>query len=602
MLRSLSLQGRLAVLVVAAILPLAALSVWFAVGSAQKLLLLAIALLAGVTAAWWIGGRAFEFARPNEQGDSGAECALRSSNQELEAFSYSVSHDLRAPLGAIGGFGRALALKLEGHPDDRVRHYLERIQAGVEKMEQLIESLLSLAKVARAPLNYGSQDLSAMAREVVEGLRMQHPEREVSIRVHDGLVAQGDPRLLRVVLENLVGNAWKFTSRTQGALVEVGKLEDSGEFFVRDNGVGFDMAYAGKLFGAFQRLHTESEFPGTGIGLATVRRIVARHQGRVWAESLLGQGTTFFFTLSESAPPAWLAGDTAAVLSRREAVDAVLAQRAAQLAREPQGMQMGDRFAHGKRGLVQVELALEHDRAARRPPTAGLCAQASTTSASRSRWWSCSWRMRSCKPRNGLPCEGSVRVSSGRRGELVDGVEEGLERVGLRLHVVDADVGRDARQHHVAADQHLQVLAVQRDVLGRVAVAADAAPVAPADANRVAVLHAPESARDLRHHAGVVVGRGPGSSPPTPDRSGRARQRSCAACSPPKPVVLCDAIRAALKSVALIHSGAFQRSHSHSGQPDVVGVHVGHDHAQDRQALQLRRENLLPLGLGLVRG
>jgi light-regulated signal transduction histidine kinase (bacteriophytochrome) len=310
MLRSLSQRGRLAVLVMAPTLPLAALSVWFALGSTQKLLLLAIALLAGVTAAWWIGGRAIEFARRHEKGESGVERALRSSNQELEAFSYSVSHDLRAPLGAIGGFGRALALKLEGHPDERVLHYLERIQAGVEKMEQLIESLLSLAKVARAPLNYGSVDLSAMAREVVEGLRMQHPEREVSIQIHDGLVAQGDPRLLRVVLENLVGNAWKFTSRTQAAQVEVGKLEDSGELFVRDNGVGFDMAYAGKLFGAFQRLHTESEFPGTGIGLATVQRIVARHQGRVWAESILGQGTTFYFVLSESAPPAWLAGDT----------------------------------------------------------------------------------------------------------------------------------------------------------------------------------------------------------------------------------------------------------------------------------------------------
>jgi PAS domain S-box-containing protein len=238
------------------------------------------------------------------------ERALRSSNQELEAFSYSVSHDLRAPLGAIGGFSRALELKLEGHPDERARHYLARIQAGVEKMEQLIESLLSLAKVVRAPLNYGSVDLSAMAREIMEGLQMQHPERRISVRVQDGLEAQGDARLLRVVLENLLGNAWKFTSRSKAALVEVGRLEDSSVFFVRDNGVGFDMAYASKLFGPFQRLHTDAEFPGTGIGLATVRRIVARHQGRVWAESLLGQGTSFFFVLSESTPPAWLAGDT----------------------------------------------------------------------------------------------------------------------------------------------------------------------------------------------------------------------------------------------------------------------------------------------------
>jgi PAS domain S-box-containing protein len=237
------------------------------------------------------------------------ESALRSSNQELEAFSYSVSHDLRAPLGAVGGFTRALTLKLEGHPDERVRHYLDRIQAGVDKMEQLIESLLSLAKVVRAPLSYGPVDLGAMAGEIVEDLRGQDPQRVVAVRIKEALVAQGDARLLRVVMENLLGNAWKFSSRTQAAEIEVGKLADGGVFFVRDNGVGFDMDYAGKLFGAFQRLHTQEEFPGTGIGLATVRRVVARHQGRVWAESQLGQGTTFFFVLSGSAPPAWLAGN-----------------------------------------------------------------------------------------------------------------------------------------------------------------------------------------------------------------------------------------------------------------------------------------------------
>jgi len=239
------------------------------------------------------------------------ENALRTSNQELEAFSYSVSHDLRAPLGAIGGFGRALMLKLEAHPDERVRHYLSRIHAGAEKMEQLIESLLSLAKVVRAPLDYGPVDLSAMARETFEGLQMQQPEREVVTQVAEDLHVQGDARLLRLVIENLVGNAWKFTSRTEGATISVGKMEN-GVFFVRDNGVGFDMAYAGKLFGAFQRFHTETEFPGTGIGLATVRRVVARHQGRVWAESAPGSDTTFYFTLSESAPPAWLARNASA--------------------------------------------------------------------------------------------------------------------------------------------------------------------------------------------------------------------------------------------------------------------------------------------------
>jgi light-regulated signal transduction histidine kinase (bacteriophytochrome) len=236
------------------------------------------------------------------------EGALRSSNQELEAFSYSVSHDLRAPLGAVGGFARALELKLENHPDERTRHYLQRIQAGVGKMEQLIEALLSLAKVVRAPVNYGPVDLSALARETLEGLQMQHPGREAAVRVEEGLVAQGDVRLLRLVMENLLGNAWKFTAQRERTEIEVGRIEGN-VFFVRDNGVGFDMAYAGKLFTAFQRLHTEAEFPGTGIGLATVRRIVARHQGRVWAESRLGEGTTFFFALSDSAPPAWLGGD-----------------------------------------------------------------------------------------------------------------------------------------------------------------------------------------------------------------------------------------------------------------------------------------------------
>jgi PAS domain S-box-containing protein len=234
------------------------------------------------------------------------ESALRASNEELEAFSYSVSHDLRAPLGAIGGFSRALTLKLEGHSDERLHHYLERIRLGVDNMEHLIEALLSLSKVVRAPLSYGEVDLCAIAREILENLRVQDAQRAVTVRVQDPLMAQGDQRLLWLVMENLLGNAWKFTSRTAAGLIEVGRLESGNVFFVRDNGVGFDMAYAGKLFGAFQRLHTQAEFPGTGIGLATVRRVVARHQGRVWAQSLPGEGTTFFFSLSEAPPPAWL--------------------------------------------------------------------------------------------------------------------------------------------------------------------------------------------------------------------------------------------------------------------------------------------------------
>jgi PAS domain S-box-containing protein len=237
------------------------------------------------------------------------ERALRSSNRELEAFSYSVSHDLRAPLGAIGGFSRALSHRLEALDDERAHHFLARIQAGVSRMEQLIEDLLALAKVVRAPLRYESVDLTELARETLEGLREAHPDRKVVVTIEDGLLALGDVRLLRIAMENLLGNAWKFTSQRGDAAIDVGRLPDSKVFFVQDNGVGFDMAYVDKLFGAFQRLHTEEEFPGTGIGLATVRRIVARHQGRVWGESQLGHGASFYFVLSDLPPPSWLGTD-----------------------------------------------------------------------------------------------------------------------------------------------------------------------------------------------------------------------------------------------------------------------------------------------------
>ena len=235
------------------------------------------------------------------------EQALRDSNQELQAFSYSVSHDLRAPLGAIDGFSKALGGRLEAVADDKARHYLARIQAGVAKMEQLIEALLGLSRVARAPLTLGAVDLALIARETIEGLRMQNPQREVQVLIQEPLLAQGDAALLRVLMENLLGNAWKFTSRSEAATIAVGYGEADGAYYVRDNGAGFDMAYADKLFNAFQRLHTESEFPGTGIGLATVRRIVTRHQGRVWVESQPGVGTTFHFSLG--AAPAGLSVD-----------------------------------------------------------------------------------------------------------------------------------------------------------------------------------------------------------------------------------------------------------------------------------------------------
>jgi PAS domain S-box-containing protein len=224
------------------------------------------------------------------------EEALRTSNQELEAFSYSVSHDLRAPLSAIGGFSQALAHRLEGQLDERSRHYLARVQAGVEKMVQLIDALLSLSSVVRTPLSFAPVDLSSLARETLEGLQVAAPDRRVEVVVQDGLLASGDARLIRVLLDNLLGNAWKFTSQQPRARIELG-MTTGGEFYVRDNGVGFDMAYAGKLFGPFQRLHSEAEFPGTGIGLATVQRIVARHQGRIRAESKPREGTTLLFTL-----------------------------------------------------------------------------------------------------------------------------------------------------------------------------------------------------------------------------------------------------------------------------------------------------------------
>ncbi len=224
------------------------------------------------------------------------EAQLRDSNQELEAFSYSVSHDLRAPLGAIGGFSQALAGRLKDVQDEKSQHYLARIDAGVRKMEQLIEAMLGLSRVAREPMQPQEVDLAALAHDAVEPLQLQQPEREVEVVIAPDLAARGDSRLLGIVMQNLLGNAWKFTARTENARIEVGRTEE-GAFYVRDNGVGFDMAYAGKLFSAFQRLHTESEFPGTGIGLATVRRIVARHQGQVWVESAPGAGTTFYFTL-----------------------------------------------------------------------------------------------------------------------------------------------------------------------------------------------------------------------------------------------------------------------------------------------------------------
>ena len=225
---------------------------------------------------------------------------LQAANQELEAFSYSVSHDLRAPLRAIDGFSQAVledyADKLDGQGTD----YLKRVRTATQRMGHLIDDMLNLSRVSRAEMRRGPVDLSALAADVLAELQKSEPERQVDWHVESGLVAEGDARLLRVMLVNLLGNAWKFTGKTANAKIKFGLMhnaEGAPNFFVRDNGAGYDMSYADKLFGAFQRQHLVSDFPGTGVGLATVQRIVHRHDGRVWAEGAVGKGATFYFTL-----------------------------------------------------------------------------------------------------------------------------------------------------------------------------------------------------------------------------------------------------------------------------------------------------------------
>ncbi|MEO5672026.1 MAG: PAS domain S-box protein [Ramlibacter sp.] len=225
---------------------------------------------------------------------------LAISNRELESFSYSVSHDLRAPLQVIDGFGSALLARHAEGLDAQARHYLGRIRENTRQMGELIDDLLSLARVTRTEIKAERVNLADKAGQIVDGLRQRFPERDVAVDIGDHLVCSGDARLLGVVLENLIENAWKFTARTAAAHIRVGhRAGEEGEdvIFVSDNGAGFDMAYASKLFNPFQRLHTATEFGGTGIGLATVHRIVTRHGGRVWAEASIGHGATFNFSL-----------------------------------------------------------------------------------------------------------------------------------------------------------------------------------------------------------------------------------------------------------------------------------------------------------------
>jgi two-component system NtrC family sensor kinase len=228
---------------------------------------------------------------------------LEAKNRELEAFSYAVSHDLRAPLRALDGFSDALISQYGDLLDDKGKHYLRRIHEGSLRMGQLIDALLDLSRITRRVLSRERVNLSDLAGEIASDLRVEHPQRQVEFAIAPDLAAVGDRHLLRIALQNLAANAWKFTSKCQSARIEFGVRQQDGErvYFVRDNGVGFDMAYADKLFTPFQRLHGMQEFPGTGIGLATVQRVVIRHGGRVWAEAAVDKGATFCFTLREAS-------------------------------------------------------------------------------------------------------------------------------------------------------------------------------------------------------------------------------------------------------------------------------------------------------------
>ena len=228
---------------------------------------------------------------------------LAASNRELEAFSYSVSHDLRAPLRAMDGFSQALLEDYADQLDEEGRDFLRRIRAASQRMDRLIAGMLALSRTTRSEMRRVMVDLSGLARSIASELEKSNPDRNVQWHIEAGLTVSADPMLLRIVLENLLGNAWKFTNKHRGARIEVGSLAGEAAYFVRDDGAGFEMAYGAKLFAAFQRLHAPDEFEGTGIGLATVQRIVRRHGGRVWAEGEVEKGATFYFTLPANSDP-----------------------------------------------------------------------------------------------------------------------------------------------------------------------------------------------------------------------------------------------------------------------------------------------------------
>jgi len=224
---------------------------------------------------------------------------LSESNEELDAFSYSVSHDLRSPLRSMDGFSQILLEDHANRIDDVGKDYLKRIRAASQLMGQLIDDMLQLSRISRSEMRVETVDLSELGRKIAAQLRNSSPDRNVEFVIADGLIARGDPHLLKIAIENLMGNAWKFTSRHPAARIEFGQdqTDDKKAFFVRDDGAGFDMAYIGKMFTPFQRLHSSDEFPGTGIGLTTARRIIDRHGGTIRAEGAVEKGATFYFTL-----------------------------------------------------------------------------------------------------------------------------------------------------------------------------------------------------------------------------------------------------------------------------------------------------------------
>jgi signal transduction histidine kinase len=224
---------------------------------------------------------------------------LEFANKELEAFSYTISHDLRAPLRAISGFIRALIDGYSEKLDDEGRHYLKRVSNGAERMSVLIEDLLTFSRLSRASVKFSEVNLSQITEEIINELKRQNPDRKTKIKIAPELIIQGDSTLMRAVMENLLGNAWKYSSKKEITDIEFG-LKQEGDnivYFVKDKGAGFDMKYASKLFGVFQRLHTTEEFEGTGVGLASVYRIIRRHDGKIWAEAQEGKGAVFYFTI-----------------------------------------------------------------------------------------------------------------------------------------------------------------------------------------------------------------------------------------------------------------------------------------------------------------